>query len=175
MSEGTLLMTKKDRRKVVILSRVSDRLITVLKAAELMGVSYRQGKRLWQRYRQAGELAVLHQGRGVVLNKLPKTAFGLVCERMGIQIISACSPQAKGRVKRKHGVRHDRFVKELRLRGAKTIAEANMILEGGFIKWLNSKFARQPIATEDLHDPVFGQQDLRDIFCFEESRSVRQD
>ncbi len=83
--------------------------------------------------------------------KLPKSAFGLACEKLGIQIISAHSPQAKGRVERKHGVYQDRFVKELRLRGAKTIAEANMILSGGFIDKLNKKFARQPLEKEDFH------------------------
>jgi hypothetical protein len=47
---------------------------------------------------------------------------------LGIEIIGAYSPRAKGRVQRKHGVYRDRFVKELRLRGATKIAEANMIL-----------------------------------------------
>lgn len=108
-------------------------------------------------------------------NKLPRTAFGLVCEKLGIQIISAHSPQAKGRVERKHGVYQDRFVKELRLRGAKTIAEANMMLQGGFVEKLNKKFAHAPIAAEDFHVPLRARQDLRDIFCFEQTRSVSQD
>lgn len=106
---------------------------------------------------------------------MPTTAFGLVCEKLGVQIISAHSPQAKGRVERKHGVYQDRFVKELRLRGAKTIAEANMILQGGFIEKLNKKFAHQPIAAEDFHVALNARQDLRDIFCFEQARSVGQD
>ena len=108
-------------------------------------------------------------------DQLPKTAFGLVCEKLGIQIISAHSPQAKGRVERKHGVYQDRFVKELRLRGAKTIAEANMMLQGGFVEKLNKKFAHAPIAAEDFHVPLRARQDLRDIFCFEHTRSVSQD
>ena len=107
--------------------------------------------------------------------KLPQTAFGLACEKMGIQIISAYSPQAKGRMERKHGLYQDRFVKELRLRGAKTIIEANLILRGGFVEKLNKKFARQALAEEDLHVKLNGRQDLRDIFCFERSRSVGQD
>jgi hypothetical protein len=107
--------------------------------------------------------------------KLPQTAFGVACEKMGIHIISAHSPQAKGRVERKHGLYQDRFVKELRLRGAKTIAEANLILRGGFVEKLNKKFARQALAQEDLHVRLDGRQDLRDIFCFEQARSVGQD
>lgn len=107
--------------------------------------------------------------------RLPKTAFGLACEKLGVEIISAYSPQAKGRVERKHGVYQDRFVKELRLRGAKTIAEANMILQGGFIEKLNKKFAHAPLAEEDLHVRLSAHQDLRDVFCFEQARSVGHD
>jgi hypothetical protein len=107
--------------------------------------------------------------------KLPRTAFGEVCEKLGVRIISAHSPQAKGRVERKHGVYQDRFVKELRLRGVKTIAEANLILKGGFVERLNNKFAHQPMATEDFHVPLTPGQDLRDIFCFEQARSVSHD
>lgn len=335
MKEGTLLMSRKDCRKVQVLSRVKDKLITVQRAAELLRLSYRQTKRLWKRYRDGGEAAVIHRGRGVssnnhldpelkekVLNRyrevyqgfgptltveklseedqlpaisretlrlwlleaglwqrhrrhrpyrkrrepkhhfgelvqldgsphpwfgeehnscclmnmvddatgitlaimneqetteaamrilwawierygiplalycdlknvyliereptveeqlegrLPKSAFGLACEKLGVQIISAHSPQAKGRVERKHGVYQDRFVKELRLRGAKSIVEANMILNGGFVEKLNKKFARQPLEKEDLHVSMLANQDLRDIFCFEQPRSVSQD
>ena len=107
--------------------------------------------------------------------KLPKTAFGSACEKLGIEIISAYSPQAKGRVERKHGVYQDRFVKELRLREAKTIAEGNMILQGGFIDKLNKKFAHAPVGQEDFHVRLSPRQDLRDIFCFEQSRSVGND
>ena len=78
-------------------------------------------------------------------------------------------------MERKHGVYQDRFVKELRLRGAKTIAEANMILQGGFVEKLNKKFARQPISEEDFHVALNARQDLRDIFCFEQTRSVSHD
>lgn len=107
--------------------------------------------------------------------KLPRTAFGLACEKLGIRIISAYSPQAKGRVERKHAVYQDRFVKELRLRRAKTIAEANMILRGGFIEKLNQKFSHQAISAEDFHVPLIPHQDLRDVFCFEQTRTVSQD
>jgi len=47
--------------------------------------------------------------------KEPMTAFGKACEKLGIEIITAYSPQAKGRVECRHGVFQDRFVKELRL------------------------------------------------------------
>ena len=64
MKEGTLLMSRKDCRKVQVLSRVKEKLITVRRAGELLGLSYRQTKRLWKRYREGGEKAVIHRGRG---------------------------------------------------------------------------------------------------------------
>ncbi len=66
MSEGTLPMSRKDCRKVQVLSRVKERLITVRRASELLGLSYRQTKRLWRRYREGGEKGVIHAGRGQV-------------------------------------------------------------------------------------------------------------
>jgi transposase len=104
-----------------------------------------------------------------------RSAFGLACQKLGIQIINAHSPQAKGRVERKHGVYQDRFVKELRLRGAHCIEEANMVLQGGFVDKLNKKFAHSPLAEEDFHVPLQPGQDLRDIFCVDTLRSVGRD
>ena len=51
-----------------VLSRVRDRLITVRRASELLGLSYRQGKRLWKRYRDGGDAGVIHRGRGAGSN-----------------------------------------------------------------------------------------------------------
>lgn len=107
--------------------------------------------------------------------RLPKSAFGVACEKLGIQIITAHSPQAKGRVERKHGLFQDRFVKELRLRGGTRIEEANLILQGGFTEKLNRKFAHPPLEAEDFHVALRPNQPLGDIFCFEEARSVGQD
>jgi transposase len=59
----------------------------------------------------------------------PRSHFQRACDKLGIQVITARSPQAKGRVERSHGVYQDRFIKELRLAGISTIAEANRFLE----------------------------------------------
>lgn len=107
--------------------------------------------------------------------RLPKSGFGVACEKLGIQIITAHSPQAKGRVERKHGVFQDRFVKELRLRGATRIEEANLILQGGFTEKLNRKFSHPALDPEDFHVALRPSQHLCDILCFEETRSVSQD
>lgn len=70
----------------------------------------------------------------------PLTAFGKACGRLGIELIAASSPQAKGRVERSHGVYQDRLVKEIRLQGWSTLAEVNEHLES-FDKELNRRFA----------------------------------
>ena len=53
------------------------------------------------------------------------SVFQQVCDALGIKIIKAYSAQAKGRVERKHQVFQDRFLKDLKLYGIKTIEEAN--------------------------------------------------
>jgi len=107
--------------------------------------------------------------------KEPRTAFGLACEKLGIEIILANSPQAKGRVERNHGVYQDRLVKELRLKGIHTIEETNFILKNGFVDKLNAKFAVRPASEEDYHVALEKDQDLRPIFCFEAVRNVSHD
>jgi hypothetical protein len=105
----------------------------------------------------------------------PLTAFGKACRRLGIEIVRAYSPQAKGRVERSHGVYQDRLVKELRLRGITTIEGANALLDGGFVARLNERFATTPAVAEDAHRPVPPGLDLATVFVFEESRCVAND
>jgi hypothetical protein len=105
----------------------------------------------------------------------PMTAFGRACEKLGIEIITAYSPQAKGRVERRHAVFQDRFVKELRLQGINSIAEANQVLANGFVKDLNRRFTVPAIDPQDAHAKIHKNVDLRTIFCFEETRTVSND
>jgi len=102
------------------------------------------------------------------------TQFGRSCKKLGIEIITANSPQAKGRIERAHGVYQDRFVKELRLRGIDTIEGATELLENGFVESLNKKFAVKPIEAADYHRSAEGY-DLAAIFSIEEERTVSAD
>ncbi len=105
----------------------------------------------------------------------PTTAFGKACAKLDIEMITAHSPQAKGRVERNHGVYQDRFAKELVLRGITTIDSANTALQNGFSDELNAKFAKAPISDEDFHRPVPQDMVLEDVLCFEERRTVNKD
>lgn len=106
--------------------------------------------------------------------ELPLTQFGKACKKLGIEILPANSPQAKGRVERKHGVYQDRLVKELRLAGIRDIEGANQFLSG-FTERLNTKFAVEPRSSADFHRTVSQDMDLRSVFCLEEQRTVGND
>lgn len=105
----------------------------------------------------------------------PLTAFGKACEKLGIRIIRAHSPQAKGRVERSNGTYQDRLVKELRLRGIRTLEQANTFLEESFCQGLNTKFARVAASEVDFHRPVPKALCLKGVFVLEELRRVGRD
>lgn len=98
------------------------------------------------------------------------TQFGRACQKLGIEIIRANSPEAKGRVERSNGVYQDRLVKELRLQQISDIDQANELLSvGGFDLDLNRRFAVQARESADYHRPA-STYDLPSIFCIEEVR-----
>ena len=117
------------------------------------------------------EPTIDEQLRGIT----PKSPFEVACERLGIEVIVAYSPEAKGRVERNHAVYQDRFVKELRLAKISSIPEANDFLEQYYIPTINTRFARPAAEPEDAHVPLLDATDLNDIFSFEESRKVSRD
>lgn len=106
--------------------------------------------------------------------ELPLTQFGRACKKLGIEIIPAGSPQAKGRVERKHEVYQDRLVKELRLAGIRDIASVNEFLST-YVDTLNKRFAVEPLDSSDFHVPVSGDVDLTGVFCLESIRTVTND
>lgn len=106
---------------------------------------------------------------------VPKSPFEVACEKLGIEVIVARSPQAKGRVERNHAVYQDRLVKELRLGGISDIGAANHYLETEFLQEINGKFEKLPAQPEDAHVPLLANQDLRNVLCFERRRVVSQD
>ncbi len=103
------------------------------------------------------------------------THFSRACEKLGITLIKAYSPQAKGRVERNHAVYQDRFVKELKLLGMKTLDEANKLLDDEFIDNLNQKFAKAPQSEVNAHRNLSSYGDPNQIFCWEYKRVIQQD
>jgi transposase len=107
--------------------------------------------------------------------RVPVTQFGGMCQKLGIRIIPASSPQAKGRVERTHGTHQDRLIKKLRLRGIGNYAEANGYLQEHYIAEHNRRFARQAAAAADYHRRRPTARQLEAVFCLEEERVVSED
>ncbi len=99
------------------------------------------------------------------------TQFGRSCKKLGIRIVRAHSPQAKGRVERSNAVYQDRLVKELRLKGIREIGAANDLLSGGFDRQLNRRFSVQAREKADHHRPA-DEYDLDGIFSIEQERTL---
>lgn len=106
--------------------------------------------------------------------KRPRTQFGRAMAELGVELILARSPQAKGRVERSNGVLQDRLLKELRLAGISDIASANRWLkESRYFEGLDERFAVEAVNGVDLHRPVVC--DLQDVLCLKEQRMISQD
>jgi len=104
----------------------------------------------------------------------PKSHFGKACDRLGIEVIAANSPQAKGRVERNHGVDQDRLVKALRLEGICAIEHANRFLLETYLPKMNEKFSRPAKSGDDAHvNP--GKVKLDNILCMEFERRISKD
>ena len=73
----------------------------------------------------------------------PITQFGRMCAKLGIEIIAANSPQAKGRVERIHGTHQDRLVKKLRRKEISSHQQVNVFLENEYLPEHNRRFARR--------------------------------
>src|SRR5437870_10826477 len=93
------------------------------------------------------EASTKEQFQGVV----PVTQFGQMCQRLGIRIIAANSPQAKGRVERNHGTHQDRLIKKMRRKGINSYAGANQYLENEYLAQHNRRFAQPPAQPQDYH------------------------
>lgn len=104
----------------------------------------------------------------------PRTQFGRMCALLGIRILAAHSPQAKGRVERKNGVHQDRFIKKLRRKGISNNIDANAYLEE-YLLALNTRFARIPVAPQNYHRAIPNQQELDTLFRLETPRSIGND
>jgi hypothetical protein len=102
------------------------------------------------------------------------TQFGRVLDDLAIELITALSPQAKGRVERLWGTFQDRLVSELRLLGICTLDDANQFVKS-YLPVFNARFARSPAETENAYRPVPARLDLNLIFAFQYSRLVAND
>jgi hypothetical protein len=108
-------------------------------------------------------------------DQYPLTQYSRAMDELGIRVIFALSPQAKGRVERSFETHQDRLVKELRLAGISDIPVANRFLRDVYIPGHNERFAREPAEKRDAHKPVLKDHDLDSIFSVRSERVMCND
>jgi len=104
----------------------------------------------------------------------PTSQFGRALGELGVELIAAHSPQAKGRVERLFKTFQDRLIKELRLAGGSTLDEANRFLED-YLPIYNQRFSVQPVQPADLHRPRPASRELDRSLCIKTTRCLRRD
>jgi len=103
------------------------------------------------------------------------TQVGLALEALGVQSISALSPEAKGKVKKLFTILQDRVGAEPRLRGIVTMEEANGFLQSTFLKAFNRRFAVRPRESQKAWREVSKNLDLHRIISFRYAATVGKD
>jgi transposase len=105
----------------------------------------------------------------------PVTQFGRMCEKLGIGIIAAGSPQAKGRVERNHGTHQDRLIKKMRRKKISTQEQANLYLQQEYLPEHNQRFPCVAAEAENYHRLRPGQAELEEAFRLASERSISND
>lgn len=127
---------------------------------------YTDWKNVYKRKATPGE-----QLRGEV----PVTQFGRMCQKLGIRILAASSPQAKGRVERNHGTHQDRLIKKLRRKKIASYEAANQYLESEYLAEHNRRFAGVAAKPEDYHGRKPRARELHEIFRLQTERAISND
>jgi transposase len=104
----------------------------------------------------------------------PLSEFERALKELGVEVSHAHSPQAKGRIERLFRTFQDRVIKEMRLRGVKTIEEGNEFLEE-YLPFYNRRFSVRPREKDDVHRALPRGMDLNAILCIKTERTLRND
>ena len=100
-----------------------------------------------------------------------ETQFERAAQDLGIRVIHAHSPQAKGRIERMFATLQDRLVKEMRLASISNLEQANGFLES-YLPGFNEQFEREALETGNLHRPVKKSLNFEEIFCLKAQRTI---
>lgn len=114
------------------------------------------------------KITIDEQLAGKVVND---TQFGRAVKELGITLIPARSPQAKGRVERLWETLQSRLPVEFKLAGIKDISAANTFL-AEYIPKFNAKFAVEPTNLEPAYAPLKEDIDINNILCFKQIRTI---
>ncbi|MBV8084670.1 MAG: ISNCY family transposase, partial [Chloroflexi bacterium] len=169
-------------QEVVLVSMIDDATSRVLARFYPAGTTEAHLDLLGRWLRRHGRPLALYSDRHSIFEPQDKgraladaeTQFGRALRELGIALIRAHSPQAKGRVERSFGTAQDRWVKELRLAGARTADQANAVLER-LLPGHNRRFAKPARDGADAHRPLGRSFDLTAILAIQEQRVVSND
>ena len=106
-----------------------------------------------------------------------KTQLQRAMKTLGVELIFALSPQAKGRVERLFKTLQDRLVKEMRIRNISSVEEANRFLEKTYLTSYSHKYRVEPKEAQDAHRPL-GKRELDALpktLCRMEKRVLQND
>jgi len=139
---------------------------------------------LADRYRKRGIFCSLYTDRGShywytpevggKVDKENSTQFGRAMNQLGIEMIPAYSPEARGRSERMFGTHQDRLTKELALYGITDMEAANRYLEEVYLPAFNEEFSQPPLEEGSAFVPLIGAN-LNEILCEQHDRTVGGD
>ncbi len=107
-----------------------------------------------------------------VAREQEETQIERALNEMDINIITANSPQAKGRIEVTFRLFQDRLIKEMRLANIKNYQQANKFLKTKFLPWYNAKYTHK---AESVYVPLPADKDLDLVFCIKKERTVNND
>ncbi len=103
-----------------------------------------------------------------------KSQFERALSELGVEVIHAYSPQAKGRIERLFGVLQDRLIKEMRLRSIKTKQKANVFLQEYLLVY-NKKFSIAAANETNVHVELPKYFNINNVLCVKTQRTIRND
>lgn len=104
-----------------------------------------------------------------------KTQIQSALKALGVKLIIAGSPQAKGRVERSNETLQDRLISELKLRNIKTLEKANKYMLEEYMDDHNKRFAVEPMMPQSAFIPFVSKEALDHILCFRFFNRVKND
>lgn len=113
---------------------------------------------------------------GGKVDKGNPTQFGRALKQLGIDLIPAYSPEARGRSERLFGTLQGRLPQELALHTITTMDAANHYLKTTFIPAFNKRFGVEPQDSDSAFVPYLGApESLKEILCLHHQRTVNRD
>jgi transposase len=199
---GRVELSGRERSRAEVMGRVKAGSLSLGEACQMLGISYRQGKRIWARYREGGAKALQHGNCGRVSNrayseKFRQTVLRRVKERyedfgptlaaehlasedqmrVHAETLRGWMKQAgmwRGQ-RRRSAYRQRRERKALRLAGIDSYAAANDYLEERYLAAHNRRYARPAASEADYHRRRPTARQLDEVFWLEEERVVSDD